>query len=213
MKSTLDAAATDAPGHAEPRGAWDAANLAARYQEVRRGTERLCEPLAAEDYVVQSMPDVSPTKWHLAHTSWFFETFVLASALPDYRPYHPRYGYLFNSYYEAVGARHPRPERGLLSRPTVEEVYRYRQYVDRHMADLLAECDAETWDELEPLVLLGLHHEQQHGELLLTDLKYNLSINPLRPAYRPSGPPPARPAVSPARNRGRAAKCDCRSGR
>lgn len=170
--------------------------IAEQYRRVRAQSEALCRPLVTEDYGVQAMPDVSPPKWHLAHTSWFFETFLLAPALSGYRVFHPRYGYLFNSYYEAVGARHPRPERGLLSRPTVEEVYRYRQYVDRHMADLLAECDAETWDELEPLVLLGLHHEQQHGELLLTDLKYNLSINPLRPAYRPSGPPPARPAAA-----------------
>jgi ergothioneine biosynthesis protein EgtB len=184
MKSTLDAAATDDPGHAEPRAAWDAAHLAAHYQEVRRCTERLCEPLAAEDYVVQSMPDVSPTKWHLAHTSWFFETFVLATALPDYRPYHPRYGYLFNSYYNAVGERHDRPRRGLLTRPTVAEIYRYRAHVDEQVLGVLAGGEAGGIAPVAPILELGLHHEQQHQELLLTDLKHVFSCNPLRPAYQ-----------------------------
>ena len=108
----------------------DANTLLARYSMVRRATETLCEPLAIEDYVIQSMPDASPVKWHLAHTSWFFETFILTQRLAGYQPFHPRFSYLFNSYYEAVGPRWSRPQRGLLSRPTVEEIYRYRAYVD-----------------------------------------------------------------------------------
>lgn len=159
-----------------------ASRLGERFREVRGQSERLCTPLAIEDYVVQSMPDVSPPKWHLAHTTWFWETFLLQPNVADYRPFHPRYNYLFNSYYEAVGKRHPRPERGLLSRPTVEEIYRYRAYVDGEMGRLLASGALDT--EAVALVELGLHHEQQHQELLLTDLKYNLGINPLRPAYR-----------------------------
>src|SRR5215207_2381286 len=107
--------------------------LLQQYQKVRCFTERICEPLCPEDYVVQSMPDVSPTKWHLAHTSWFFETFILQPHLATYREFHPQYGYLFNSYYNTVGERHARPERGLLSRPTVAEIYRYRAHVDEHM--------------------------------------------------------------------------------
>src|SRR2546421_8239055 len=111
--------------------------LAERYQQVRKSTEVLCAPLAVEDYVIQSMPDCSPTKWHLAHVSWFFETFLLQPNLADYRSLHPQYTYLFNSYYNAVGQRHCRPKRGLISRPTVEETYRYRAYVDEHVLDLL----------------------------------------------------------------------------
>lgn len=152
-----------------------------RYQSVRRVSEQICQPLAIEDYIVQAMPDVSPPKWHLAHTTWFFETFLLVPYLPGYEVFHPQFNYLFNSYYEAVGSRHPRPHRGLLSRPTVEEIYRYRAYVDQAMGLFLQEF-AEV--PLESLILLGLQHEQQHQELLLTDIKYNLALNPLRPAYR-----------------------------
>src|SRR5437660_5584210 len=114
-------------------------DLSRLYEQVRSCTEKLCEPLETEDYVIQSMPDCSPTKWHLAHTTWFFETFVLTPFLSDYRPFHPEYGYLFNSYYNAVGPRWPRSQRGLLSRPTVVEILRYRKYVDEHMAQLLQE--------------------------------------------------------------------------
>src|ERR1700733_6940760 len=114
-----------------------AAALAARYTAVRQFTERLCEPLEPEDYVVQSMPDASPVKWHLAHTTWFFETFLLLPHLPGYRPFCPEFGFLFNSYYEAVGPRWPRAQRGLLTRPTVAEVYRYRAYVDEQVARIL----------------------------------------------------------------------------
>src|SRR2546425_11958503 len=119
------------PAQTTDRSAPPGEALRARYRQVRSTTEALCAPLETEDYVIQSMPDASPTKWHLAHTSWFFETFILSPEQPDYRPFHPRFGYLFNSYYNAVGERHSRPHRGLLSRPTVEEVYQYRAHVDR----------------------------------------------------------------------------------
>jgi len=135
------------------------------------------------------MDDVSPTKWHLAHTSWFFEEFLLGKELADYRPFHPGFGYLFNSYYQQVGAMHPRPRRGLLSRPTVDEVLRYRSHVDEGMGRLLAGASPVTRKRLDPVVELGLQHEEQHQELILTDIKHVLSCNPLRPAYRESPPP------------------------
>jgi ergothioneine biosynthesis protein EgtB len=158
-----------------------------QFSQVRLLSEQLCAPLATEDYVVQSMADVSPPKWHLAHTTWFFETFLLTPYLPGYEVFHPKYGYLFNSYYEAVGDRHPRFQRGLLSRPTVSEIYQYRAYVNEAMGMLLRTqlSDAELEDSpLKNLVVLGLHHEQQHQELLMTDIKHILAGNPLRPAYR-----------------------------
>ncbi|BAU65955.1 hypothetical protein STA3757_33550 [Stanieria sp. NIES-3757] len=152
------------------------------YQQVRQRSETICQPLAIEDYVIQTMADVSPPKWHLAHTTWFFETFLLVPYLNQYQVFHPQFGYLFNSYYEAVGQRHPRPQRGLLSRPTVEEVYQYRAYVDRAMAKLISQPDKD--EQVESLIVLGLHHEQQHQELLLTDIKHILATNPLRPVYQ-----------------------------
>lgn len=152
-----------------------------RYQQVRQVSEKICQPLAIEDYTIQSMPDVSPPKWHLAHTTWFFETFLLLPYLPGYTVFHPQFGYLFNSYYEAVGARHPRHQRGMLSRPTVAEVYLYRAHVDRAMMELLSIVEHP---ELADLLILGLHHEQQHQELLLTDIKHILALNPLHPIYR-----------------------------
>jgi ergothioneine biosynthesis protein EgtB len=148
------------------------------YCEVRDLTERLAAPLAPEDQVVQSMPDVSPTKWHRAHTTWFFETFVLGPHDRGYAPFHPTYAYLFNSYYEAAGPRFTRSDRGLLSRPTVGEVASYRTHVDAAMQGLLVTRRAPA-----ELVQLGLHHEQQHQELLVMDIKHVLSRNPLRPAY------------------------------
>jgi ergothioneine biosynthesis protein EgtB len=166
--------------------------LTTRYREVRTLTESLAAPLSPEDQTVQSMPDVSPTKWHRAHTSWFFETFLLEHELAGYRPFHPAYEYLFNSYYEAVGARHPRPERGLVSRPGVAEVAEYRRHVDRGMAALLG---SSPGGEVLDLVELGVHHEQQHQELLLMDAKHVLSCNPLLPAYVESAP--AAPADAP----------------
>jgi len=169
-----------------------AARPAVRYRAVRRFTEALCEPLATEDYVVQSMPDVSPTKWHLAHVTWFFETFILREHYPGYRPLEPAYAYLFNSYYLRAGERHCRDQRGYISRPTVAEVYRYREYVDEHMTRLLDGASVAEAETLAPLVEIGLHHEQQHQELLLTDIKHVLSVNPLRPAYRSGAAPAAR---------------------
>jgi ergothioneine biosynthesis protein EgtB len=166
-----------------------ARRLAAAYTSVRSTTEALASPLSAEDQTVQSMPDVSPTKWHRGHTSWFFETFLLLPELNGYTQHHPMYGFIFNSYYEAAGARHPRPERGLLSRPGVTEVAAYRRHVDAAMAELLEQPLADTTLDLAEL---GIHHEQQHQELLLMDIKHVLSKNPLLPAYRtPSSGPSA----------------------
>jgi ergothioneine biosynthesis protein EgtB len=155
-----------------------------RYRAVREQSESLCSPLVPEDYVVQSMPDVSPTKWHLAHTSWFFETFVLAPHARGYEPFDPHFAYLFNSYYVTVGDRHCRQNRGLLSRPTVAEVYAYRQHVDEAMVRFLSELKGSSLTELRPVIEIGLHHEQQHQELMLTDIKHVFWVNPMRPAYR-----------------------------
>ena len=140
------------------------------------------------------MDDVSPPKWNLAHTSWFFETFLLREFLPAYHEFHPQYGYLFNSYYEAVGQRHPRPQRGLVSRPTVAEVYAYRAHVDHAMKEIVLSADEGDWERIAPLLELGLHHEEQHQELLLTDLKHILATNPLRPVYQTRDRDPAKEA-------------------
>jgi len=168
---------------------------AARYDAVRADTETLAAPLSAEDQTVQSMPDVSPTKWHRAHITWFFENFLLTPHAPGYRVYDPAFGYLFNSYYEAVGPRHPRPARGMLSRPGIEEIARYRAHVDVAMRRLILTADETAWRALAPLVELGLHHEQQHQELLLMDILHVFSQNSLDPAYR--APRPAYPAPAP----------------
>jgi ergothioneine biosynthesis protein EgtB len=149
----------------------------------------LCRPLAIEDYVLQAMPDVSPAKWHLAHVSWFFETFLLTPHLPGYEPLDPAYTFLFNSYYNGVGPQFSRPARGHLSRPTVADVYAYRAWVDRGMERLLAAMDIERAGAVAALVELGLNHEQQHQELILTDIKYNLAVNPLHPAYHATAVP------------------------
>ncbi len=159
-------------------------DILARYEAVRALSERICEPLAVDDYQLQSIVETSPPKWHLAHVSWFFETFLLQEFLPGYRPFHPEFAYLFNSYYYQVGSMHPRPRRGLLSRPTLEQVLDYRRHVDRWMRELLATADDQLWPELVRRVTLGLNHEQQHQELLLMDIKHNFFVNPLRPAYR-----------------------------
>jgi ergothioneine biosynthesis protein EgtB len=158
--------------------------LAARFDAVRRATDALCEGLTAEDCQVQSMDDASPVKWHLAHTTWFFETFVLERFVPGYRGVDPAYRTLFNSYYVGVGARHPRPQRGLLSRPSLDEVRHYRRRIDESMRKLLARAPP---DDAIDLVELGVQHEQQHQELILTDLKHHFGSNPLLPAYRPGG--------------------------
>jgi ergothioneine biosynthesis protein EgtB len=150
-----------------------------RYSQVRSRTEALAAPLSAEDMLVQSMPDASPTKWHLAHTTWFFEEFVLARFDPAHRWHDERWRFLFNSYYEAAGPRHPRGARGLLSRPSLDEVRAWRARIDERMLALLATGDAGAL----PFALTGTHHEEQHQELILTDVKHALAANPLRPAY------------------------------
>lgn len=161
------------------------ASQAARLEAVRAFTEQLAAPLSPEDQTIQSMPDASPTKWHLAHTSWFFETFILRPYAAGYSAFDPAYEYLFNSYYEAVGPRHPRPQRGLLSRPGVDEIMAYRRHVTTAMVSLL---DSRTGPApRDDLVELGIHHEQQHQELLLMDIKHALSMNPTAPAYLPAG--------------------------
>jgi ergothioneine biosynthesis protein EgtB len=175
-------------------GALRAADTTAKqYPAVRAATERLCQPLSPEDCQAQSMEDASPAKWHLAHTAWFFETFVLAQWLEDYNPWRSEFRVLFNSYYEAVGEQHPRPQRGLLTRPSLSEVLRYRAHVDAHMQALLALPLAA---DQQAVVELGCHHEQQHQELLLTDIKHLFAHNPLRPAYQTcvaGSPVPAAP--------------------
>ena len=162
-----------------------ARRLAERFDAVRARTEALCAPLETEDYVVSSMPDVSPTKWHLAHTSWFFETFVLAPFVPTYTSPNPKYSFLFNSYYVQAGERHCRAQRGLVTRPTVEEVYAYRAHVDEHMRRLLDRMADDDDHPALAVIELGLHHEQQHQELMLTDIKHGFWTNPMRPAYLP----------------------------
>ena len=159
---------------------------------VRGETERLASPLSAEDQVVQSMPDASPTKWHRAHVTWFFETMILRDFAPDYTPIDPHYRFLFNSYYDAVGARHPRPERGLLTRPSAAQVKAYRAHVDDAMRDLITGADEATWNRVAPLIALGLHHEQQHQELILMDILHAFSFNSVAPAYQAYRAAPAR---------------------
>jgi ergothioneine biosynthesis protein EgtB len=159
----------------------------ARYQAVRAHSLALAAPLSPEDQCVQSMPDASPTKWHLAHTSWFFEAVVLGPHSPGYRPFDERFAYLFNSYYESLGPRHARPQRGLLTRPSLQEVHAYRAHVDAAMAGFIAHAGTAQWDAAAAMVELGLQHEQQHQELILTDILHALSCNPLLPAYRTPG--------------------------
>ncbi|MEQ8789228.1 MAG: ergothioneine biosynthesis protein EgtB [Pirellulaceae bacterium] len=161
-----------------------AGDAASRYRQVRDFTESLCATLEVEDCVVQSMPDVSPTRWHLAHTTWFFETFLLRRFATGYKPYDSAYEVLFNSYYNTVGPQFPRAQRGLLSRPTVRQVHRYRQAVDEQTAALLRDPPGENAAEILRVLEIGLHHEQQHQELMLTDIKHVLSCNPLFPVFR-----------------------------
>ena len=183
-RSTVALHPASASSRAQQRGpaavAPNESALAEDFRRVRDATVLLCQPLEDEDYVVQSMPDASPAKWHLAHTSWFFEEFVLRRAVGGYRSYDERFGYLFNSYYNGVGPMHERPNRGLLSRPTIAEVLAYRTHVDEQMQLLLADRAAVP----ASTVTLGLHHEQQHQELLLTDIKHLFSCNPLKPVYQ-----------------------------
>ena len=158
--------------------------LLEHFTRVRGDSEALCESLEEEDHVIQTMPDVSPPKWHLAHTSWFFETFLLCPHVPHYRPFHPAYDHLFNSYYLTHGDPFPRARRGVLARPTVAEIKAYRRHVDRGMERLLLMDHADAAARVRDLVVLGLHHEQQHQELLFTDIKHIFAVSPLRPVYR-----------------------------
>ena len=173
----------DTPRHEEAQ-----TRLLESFREVRTRSGTLAAPLSPEDMTAQSMEDASPTKWHLAHTSWFFETFILRDYQPGYREFHPGFNYLFNSYYETVGARHARPRRGLATRPSVAEVMDYRRHVDAAMEDLVASAPLAAWLQFAPLLELGLHHEMQHQELLLTDLLHLLAQNSLDPAYRDAAP-------------------------
>ena len=154
------------------------------YLDNRQRSIDICAPLASEDYVIQTMPDVSPPKWHLAHTSWFYEAFLLSQFKKSYTCFHPLFDTLFNSYYVTHGNPYPRPQRGLLSRPTVEEVIQYRHHVDEAMQQLIQDVSEQDWQELSALVVLGINHEQQHQELLLTDIKHIFAHNPLNPVYR-----------------------------
>jgi ergothioneine biosynthesis protein EgtB len=185
LSSVVAAAIDKAPAKPGLEGSTlRAGQLLARFREIRNFTTALCANLEPEDYVVQSMPDVSPTKWHLAHTTWFFETFILKKWVPGYRPEVPEYAFLFNSYYNAAGAMHRRDLRGLISRPTVKEAQRYRASIDLHIGDLLANADEKLLDQIETILILGMHHEQQHQELLLTDIKHVFAQNPLYPVFR-----------------------------
>jgi ergothioneine biosynthesis protein EgtB len=167
----------------------DRNQLLAQFRHVRSMTENICSPLTIEDCVIQTSTECSPVKWHLAHTSWFFETFILKSKLSlsdrSYKEFHPTYGFLFNSYYNTIGERTPRPNRGMMSRPTMDEVRQYRAYIDRAMEEVIAESSDATFASIQPILTLGLHHEQQHQELIVTDVKTVLGMNPLRPIYRP----------------------------
>ena len=184
--SQSSTATVSPPSHADSRS-----EIMDRFRDVRARTEELAAHLPPEDQVVQSMEDASPVKWHLAHTTWFFEQFLLVPTLTGYRVFDPDYAFLFNSYYEAMGARHARPRRGMLTRPTVSEVAHFRSHVTAGLIEMADSCDDRTWSELAPLIELGCSHEQQHQELLLTDLLHAFSCNPLKPAYHPYRPAPA----------------------
>ncbi len=150
-----------------------------RFKTIRAHSVKICKPLETEDYVVQPGMDVSPPKWHLAHTTWFFEEFILKAHFSNYRPFHPKYSYLFNSYYESIGDRVLRVDRGNMSRPSVDDILNYREYVDQNMIELIPQLP----EKFHPILEIGFQHEQQHQELLLTDIKYILGHNPLFPAY------------------------------
>ncbi|TYP93361.1 ergothioneine biosynthesis protein EgtB [Fodinibius salinus] len=168
--------------------------LKKRFKEIRDFSIHLTEPLEKEDYVIQAINNTSPTKWHLAHVSWFYETFVLEKALPDYESLHPQYSYIFNSYYLQTGEPHTRSKRGLLSRPSVDEVLEYREYVNGQVLAFIEGATPEEIAEFGPVIEIGNHHEQQHQELMVTDFKYMFAQNPLYPKYKelnhPKGSPP-----------------------
>lgn len=172
---------------------WDPTRVVERYAQVRAHTEALAAPLSPEDQTVQSMPDVSPTKWHRAHVTWFFETFLLAEHESGFAPFQDQYWFLFNSYYESLGPRYSRPDRGLVTRPGAHEVGDYRRNVDDRVRELVEGLDEGTLTKLAPVVELGFHHEQQHQELLLMDIKHVLSRNPLQPVYAGARRTPSEP--------------------
>ncbi len=164
--------------------------LAEHYHRIRQDSMLLCEPLETEDFCIQTMPEVSPPKWHLAHTSWFFETLLLKPFAKNYKEFHPKFAVLFNSYYDTIGEYHPRHQRGLLSRPSINEVYKYRHHVDKAMHELLLNSHHRDSKTITSRTILGLNHEQQHQELLLTDIKHIFASNPLRPAYKKASAAP-----------------------
>ncbi|ETR75759.1 hypothetical protein X566_24110 [Afipia sp. P52-10] len=179
---TNSSAIKDQPEQRATRGE----RLAAAYRQVRQETERRAAPLSPEDQLVQSMPDASPIKWHRAHTTWFFEQFLLVPHVKGYRPFHPDFAFLFNSYYVTAGPRHARTHRGVVTRPSVDEVDAYRAHVDAAMEKALATADTTLLETLAPLIEIGTNHEQQHQELMLTDILHAFSLNPLCPAYDPA---------------------------
>lgn len=166
----------------------DRTQLQRKFEQIREITEQLCAPLAVEDYVVQPIDDVSPPKWHLAHTTWFFEKVILEKFEKNYKPFEPLYHFLFNSYYQSFGERWQRQMRGVLSRPTVKEVLAFRKAINERMLNLIAACDESDYPEIARLITIGLNHEQQHQELLLTDVKFIFANNPLAPTYRTQSP-------------------------
>jgi ergothioneine biosynthesis protein EgtB len=176
-----------------------ASRLQQRYQDVRAFSVELARTLSAEDQTIQSMPDASPTKWHLAHTTWFFEAAVLTPRIAGYAPFDDAYRFLFNSYYESLGPRHPRPQRGLLTRPSLGDVHAYRHHVDAAMLHAIGDADPRLLDTIAPEIELGLHHEQQHQELIVTDILHAFSCNPLLPAYRPDAAHASSPRAEPIR--------------
>jgi ergothioneine biosynthesis protein EgtB len=188
MKPTLQRASVGAD---DLRALWSQS-----FQSIRGETEKRAAPLSPEDQVVQSMADASPTKWHRAHTTWFFEQFLLRPQSPDYRPYDERFAYLYNSYYVGVGPRHARPQRGLVTRPSAEEVAAYRAHVDAAVQDLIGTADAAALQSIIPVLEIGLHHEQQHQELILTDILHAFAQNPLHPPYDKNWQPPRAQANS-----------------
>lgn len=173
--------------------------LIQRFCEVQALSEQLCQPLLIEDYVVTPTPDIgSPVKWHLAHTSWFFETLVLLPHLAGYRAFHPQYSFFFNSYYVQLGQKQDRTQRGFISRPTVDEVYAYRRHVNEALLGLIDSASTALWSKIAPIITVGLHHEQQHQELILSDIKHVFWNNPLRPVYKERTPPPLGQGQAPA---------------
>ena len=181
-------------------GDTDREALLSKFQAIRNFTEELTSTLETEDFVIQSMPDVSPVKWHLAHTSWFFEQFLLSKLKNNYKSYNDLFNYLFNSYYVLAGERHCRPKRGLISRPTVSEIFEYRKYITKEMKDLMLNMDIKQLSEVAPVIIIGINHEQQHQELILTDVKHVFSENPLDPVYAdPAGNQDISLSTSPVR--------------